>query len=542
MRFYKLLLFVTFCVLVNYTCNSQNWSKKIYKKANSLKFKELDSSAYYYNKGYELSLEKKDTVKAINFLIELADLHGHNVNYEKSYDYYWQALLLADKSNDLISKVKIYRGLGWLYSFYKRDKEALKYFDLSLKLHKKLVAANKVEPNNVLNSYFSIINLYRMNNEFDMAQKYIDSSYALGAESKRRVKSHYLEIEKGYIEAVNGDYTKSIDRINASSIYFKEKQPSYLIVIYALLGDIYKKMNRFDESIQYYKKSLEFSSKYNRHLNYKMLVYESLANLYAIRKNHEEAYKYLNLAKLENDFIFGSRSKNNQHLLEIKDKFRIEKDKQQSLEKNQRIKELETEDKIWFLQKVILIVSFIFTLLFGYVFIRFLRNKHKNEKSILKEKQRLKLQEQELKLKQQSEILEIKNKELTESALRLIEKDELISSIEKRLADEKGNINANSLKRMLKAIKGSDDNNWEQFEARFTAVNQSFYMTLKTNFPKLTPADQKMCALVKLNMPSKHMAKLLGISVESVHSSRYRLRKKLGLSRSDNLEEFINSI
>ena len=56
----------------------------------------------------------------------------------------------------------------------------------------------------------------------------------------------------------------------------------------------------------------------------------------------------------------------------------------------------------------------------------------------------------------------------------------------------------------------------------------------------LKQTDLKICALVKLNFPSKDMAKLLGISVESVHTSRHRLRKKLGLERNDNLEEFIN--
>lgn len=70
-------------------------------------------------------------------------------------------------------------------------------------------------------------------------------------------------------------------------------------------------------------------------------------------------------------------------------------------------------------------VSIISIALFAFLYIRNIKNKHKVEKEILKEKQRLKI-------KQKEEVLELKNKELTASALRLIEKDEFISNIKKR--------------------------------------------------------------------------------------------------------------
>ena len=294
-------------------------------------------------------------------------------------------------------------------------------------------------------------------------------------------------------------------------------------------------MEKYNQSIFHYKKSLQISHDLNRHLNYRLFDYQSLSDVYFKQNNISEAYKYLKLAKERNEEIFGGQSKNNKHLLEIKDNYRLEKEKQQDLINQQRITKLEHEDKIWFLQSIILTVSIIFLILFGYVFIRHIRNNHKNEKRILQEKQRLRFQKQ-------NEILELKNKELTESALRLIEKDEFISSIKKKLANQEDNIDVGVIKRMLKSIEGSPGSNWREFEARFTTINQSFYNELKSKYPNLSQTDQKICALVKLNFPSKDMAKLLGISVESVHTSRYRLRKKLNLDRNDNLEEFINQI
>ncbi|MEM6700327.1 MAG: sigma factor-like helix-turn-helix DNA-binding protein, partial [Bacteroidota bacterium] len=91
-------------------------------------------------------------------------------------------------------------------------------------------------------------------------------------------------------------------------------------------------------------------------------------------------------------------------------------------------------------------------------------------------------------------------------------------------------------------IVGDNASNWKVFEARFVDVNKDFYKRLKKQFPNLTQNDQKLCALVKLDFSSKDIASLLGISVESVHTTRYRLRKKLKLSRDINLKEFIAGI
>lgn len=187
------------------------------------------------------------------------------------------------------------------------------------------------------------------------------------------------------------------------------------------------------------------------------------------------------------------------------------------------------------MQSILLVITIIFLILFGYFYFQKIREKHKNEQHLLKEKQKLEL-------KRQKEIIEIKNKELTESALRIIEKDEFIDSINKKLRNESGKIDVTIIKRIIKNIQGNSKSNWSEFEARFTSINQSFYKELKTKFPNLRQSDLKLCALAKLNFSSKDMAKLLGISVESVHTSRSRLRKKLGLKRNNNLEEFINNL
>jgi len=529
---------VKFCILLFFgAVYSQNdfIQDSLVKKAKRLKFKNPEIAASYLKKGYEINLKEKDTAKAIYFLIEMSELYSHNVNYGKSYDGFWEALLLADKSKDSIAMSKIYHQLGWLYGFYKRDKEAVKKFDISNKIRNRLI--NKTNKDDMLSyivsNYFAVINLYRDLKNYDKASVYLDSAYQFQNKIKDKPKSYYLEAEKGYLASISGDFNLALQQLNTAKRHFEVEDPSYLVIIEMFFGDVYKRMKMFDASARHYKKSLEISKKYNRHLNTDLIVYNSLSNLYLSQNNFEESYKYLEKEKTLNDKIFGRSSENSHHLLQIKDLYRIEKKRQDDIKNQERIKQLEHEDKIWLLKSVILGLTILFLLIYGYLVIKYMRNRHKLEKLNLKETQKIKTQKHK-------EIIELKNKELTQSALRLVEKDGFIKKIKIRLENQKEKIDVVDIKRILRLFEGTSNSNWKEFEARFTSINRSFYSNLKKHYPVLTQTDLRMCALVKLNFTSKDISKLLSISIESVHTSRHRLRKKLNLKRGDNLEEFMD--
>ena len=62
---------------------------------------------------------------------------------------------------------------------------------------------------------------------------------------------------------------------------------------------------------------------------------------------------------------------------------------------------------------------------------------------------------------------------------------------------------------------------------------------IKAAHPELTPNDLKFCAYLRLNLSSKEMAPLLNISIKSVETKRYRLRKRLQLHHDDSLVNYI---
>ncbi|SMC82402.1 ligand-binding sensor domain-containing protein [Pedobacter nyackensis] len=156
------------------------------------------------------------------------------------------------------------------------------------------------------------------------------------------------------------------------------------------------------------------------------------------------------------------------------------------------------------------------------------------------EKQIIKLQTEKLHAE-----LAGKSRELANSAMSLVYKNELLKKISEeilKLKDEHGKkLSDDQLKRIQKVIEEgmNDERDWNLFESSFNEAHESFFKKLKTNHPDLVPNDLKLCAYLHMNMSSKELASLLNISLRGVEIRRYRLRKKLNVPHDKNLVEFL---
>jgi len=92
-------------------------------------------------------------------------------------------------------------------------------------------------------------------------------------------------------------------------------------------------------------------------------------------------------------------------------------------------------------------------------------------------------------------------------------------------------------KMINKNINGNED--WEFFEKAFNNADKDFLKNIKGLHPSLTHNDLKLCAFLRLNLLSKEIAPLLNISTRSVEVKRYRLRRKLNLSRNQSINDYI---
>lgn len=83
---------------------------------------------------------------------------------------------------------------------------------------------------------------------------------------------------------------------------------------------------------------------------------------------------------------------------------------------------------------------------------------------------------------------------------------------------------------------------WENFKQLFEKVHPGFFIRLRERSRDTTLAEQRMAALTRLNLTTRQMASMLGISVDSVHKARQRLRQRLQFSAETTLEETLSSI
>ena len=141
--------------------------------------------------------------------------------------------------------------------------------------------------------------------------------------------------------------------------------------------------------------------------------------------------------------------------------------------------------------------------------------------------------------------LDYKNSELASTAMHLMQKGELLSSIKDELVRLKKTNGtdrpADDFKKILQILKEENklDKDWEQFAIHFDTVHSGFLKILKQKVPNVSAHDLKMCAYLRMNLSSKEIAQLENISVRGVEISRYRLRKKLQIPTETNLFDFL---
>jgi DNA-binding CsgD family transcriptional regulator len=218
----------------------------------------------------------------------------------------------------------------------------------------------------------------------------------------------------------------------------------------------------------------------------------------------------------------------------------------------------------WYLSGAAFFIYFLITIgiILFIVITQEARNKKKRERLLKKEKrkqkerisrlevQKLKDEKTMLALEQDKLQLEIKNRnqELAFSTYNNIKKNDLLINLKNHIFKLNDVKKEKELSPMMRSIVKRIDielketYDWVKFEFHFKKSNPDFFNKLDDLHPDLTPNDIRICAFIKLNIPSKQMASLLNINPKSLEMTRYRLRKKFGLAERSNLYNYICSL
>jgi len=157
--------------------------------------------------------------------------------------------------------------------------------------------------------------------------------------------------------------------------------------------------------------------------------------------------------------------------------------------------------------------------------------------------------EQELQNIQQKQLdneIRFKNTQITDFALHISEKNDLLISIKNKLkllviSNKKELFKINELVHFL-------NNNLEQNKEKVAiysladSTKDSFYHKLSDLYQNLTNKEKRVAAFVRLDLSSKQIATQLNISISSIDNYRHNLRKKMNVPKEITLSNFIKRI
>ncbi|MDR0831062.1 MAG: hypothetical protein LBN95_13285 [Prevotellaceae bacterium] len=162
-----------------------------------------------------------------------------------------------------------------------------------------------------------------------------------------------------------------------------------------------------------------------------------------------------------------------------------------------------------------------------------------------KEMEMLELKNENMKFK-----LKNKSQELANILLNQVNKKELLLDIKQDLKNIQSNLKEKDVEqcnRKMLLLQGKISRNieqeidWSKFEDNFDIVNDYFLKRLSEQFPWLNKNERKLCIYIKMGLITKEIAPLMNLSIRGVEMMRYRMRKKMGLDRAEDLEIFFQT-
>ncbi|AYL99027.1 helix-turn-helix transcriptional regulator [Mucilaginibacter celer] len=139
------------------------------------------------------------------------------------------------------------------------------------------------------------------------------------------------------------------------------------------------------------------------------------------------------------------------------------------------------------------------------------------------------------------------NDNLSRYVMELDQKAELLQKVKERIADLYPRVDhpvRMELTSIVNTIKSSvrDSKLWDDFKLYFEQTNPNFLLKLANKYPELTTVDLKYCCYLKMNMTNDDIRNLLGINPESVRTHKYRLKRKMALTKDQDLVSYLRAV
>ncbi len=172
-----------------------------------------------------------------------------------------------------------------------------------------------------------------------------------------------------------------------------------------------------------------------------------------------------------------------------------------------------------------------------------MRDEQFQRQSLISEKEIIRLRNDKLRAD-----MIYRDKELANQTMNIIQKNKLLSKLKEELNNMQKSTDDEGLKSRMVVLKRhiekelDNEQQSKVFKTYFEEVHEKFFERLKEKHPDLSSRELHLCAYIRMNLTSKEIAALQNITSRGVEIGRYRLRKKLKISRDTNLSTYLTNL
>ncbi len=361
------------------------------KLSNYYEVHNTDSALLMAQKALDLSNSINYTSGIIASTQKIGIIYQSRGKYNIANTHFFNALKLAEKTNNKKYQVQIYNSIANAFAYQKLYSQALQYFEKALECAKEAGIRNKMS-----------VLLMNMGNiayseeyggkKFDKTIEYYNKALEFAVEFKdtSQMISVYGNLTQPYMDI--GNYKKALELVAiAKGLAENRGEKDDLITLNYFAGRANALSKNYDQANIDFKESIKYSKEMDN-MDYLSENYICLAEMNYTAGNYKEAYDYYELHKRIEDSLLNTET--TKQLNELTTLYQAEK-KQKELElSNQKLitkdKELKNQQIIIFssILGLVLLLILLFVFYSRYQIKQKANTKLENAYSIIEEKQK----------------------------------------------------------------------------------------------------------------------------------------------------------
>ena len=512
----------------------------------------------YFEKALLLDDELGNKEGVANHIGNIGSVYLCLSQYEKAIEYYSKAILMDEEIGNKNGVAKHAGNLGSVYLSLSQYANALEFFEKSLAYSKE-----NGEKDGIAKDTYRIGTLYNKLSEYAKSLEYLEMSHMLANEldDKRGVAAATCAIGTVFTEL--SQHTEALEYYEMALAAEEDQgNKAGVAIATANIGGAYLDLSEYSKGLEFFKEALRLAQE----IDDKWIVANQLSNIgYALLNmgNKNEAMEYLQYSlhmlreEIEtndcvvNTLIAIGTVLNQEYRLEdavekLEEGLNLAGKLGEKKHASEAHKELasvyekigDTEKAFEHTKKHYALKEEIFSddtrkRVEAFNFRVATANKERD------------LELARTKAEKAEQALLFKERELANAATSLAAQTELLGNFRQDLRKIVMRPDKLNSEEIIKQVRNKlkelpcEQIDFSKFEGQFATVHPEFRAKLQTLYPDLTPQELRICMLLRVNLQSAAIARLMCVTERAVEFHRLNLRKKFELKKGEDLQKFL---